>query len=107
VIVADGWTSIPPEYPDELPIKMEVLLRDERRRNEFYFEFEVRLDRSLKRKYERGLRERRERMGSTERSGLFGPARPQPGAQKSVSMEEPIILRGANGQDDRKLHKPN
>ncbi len=106
VIVADGWTFVPPEYPDELPVTMELLLRDERR-NDSCFKFEVRLYRILKRKYERRQLERRERTQSTVRSGLFGPARGQVGDQKSVSPKEAINLREASCEDDRELHKAN
>jgi hypothetical protein len=106
VIVADGWTFVPPECPDELPVTMELLLRDERR-NEFCFKFEVRLDRILKRKYEQRQLERRERMRSTKRTGIFGPARGQIGSQKSGSPKEAIDLRDSSGEDDRELRKPN
>ncbi len=105
VIVADGRTFVPPEYPDELPVTMELLLKDERR-NPLCFELEVRLDRILKRKYEQQL-ERRRPMRPTERTGLFGPARGQVGDQKSVSPKEAINVRQASGEDDRELHKPN
>src|SRR5580700_8432160 len=95
VIVADGLAFVPHECPDELPVTMELLLKDERR-NEFCFKFEVRLDRILKLKYERRQLERRERMLSTQRSGpygpartgIFGPARVQVGNPKSGSPKE-------------------
>jgi hypothetical protein len=106
VIVADGWTFVPPECPDEWPLTMELLLRDERR-NEFCFKFEVRLDRRLKRKYERRVREHHERIGSINRSRLYGPARGQVGNPKSVSPKEAINVQEASGEDDRELRKPN
>jgi hypothetical protein len=106
VIVAEGWTSVPPECHDESLVTVELLLRDERR-NEFCFEFGVRVDRSVKRKYEARQRERHERMRSTKRGGLYGPARGQLGDQKSVSPEEAINLRDASGEGDRDLHKPH
>jgi hypothetical protein len=110
VIVADDWTFVPPECPDELPITMELLLRDERR-NDFCFEFEVRLDRSLKRKYERRQRERHEHMRSSgilapAGTGPYGPARGKVVKPKSVSPKEPINCGEASGEDDREPRKP-
>jgi hypothetical protein len=115
VIVADGWTFVPPECPDELPITMELLLRDERL-NELCFEFEVRLDRILKLKCERRQQERYERMRSTmgggmfdpaTRTGIFGPKTGQVENQKNVSPKEAINRQEASGEDDRELRKPN
>ncbi len=105
VIVAEGWTSVPPQCHDESLVRMELLLRDERR-NEFCFEFGVRLDRSLKRKYEGRQRERHESMGS-KGGGLYGPKRGQVGNPKSGSPKEAVNLREASGEDDRELRKPN
>ena len=106
VIVAEGWTSVPPECHDESLVTVELLLRDERR-NELCFEFGVRVDRSVKRKYERRQRERHERMRSTKGGGRYGPAGGQFGDQKSVSPEEAINLRDPSGEGDRELHKPH
>jgi hypothetical protein len=106
VIFAEGWTDVPPECHDESLVTVELLLRDERR-NEFCFEFGVRMDRSVKREYERRQRERHERTRSTRGGGLYGPAGGQLGDQKSVSQEEAINLRDASGEGDRELHKPH
>ena len=111
VIVAAGRTYVPPEWPDELPVTTELLLRDERC-NEFCFKFEVRLDRILKRKYERRQLERFERMRSTgmlapARTGIFGPATGKVVNPKGVSPKEAINRREASGEDDRELRKPN
>ncbi len=106
VIVADGRAFVPPECPDELPVPIEFLLTDERR-NELCFKFEVRLDRILKRKYEQRQLRCRERIGWTERTGIFGPARAQVGIQKSGSPKKAINLREASGEDDREPRKPN
>jgi len=92
VIIAHGDTSVPPEYPDEKPVKVELLVRDERR-NELSFDFVAKLDRSMMHKWERQRRERREHAGWINRTGLFGPARRQPGNQKSVSPEKPSCSR--------------
>jgi len=104
VIVAEGWTSAPPELPDETLVKMELSLLDERN-NELRFNFGVRVDRSLMRKYERRQRERRERTRLTKRGGLF--ERGQLGDQKSVSPEEAINLRDASDEGGGELHKLN
>jgi hypothetical protein len=114
VIVADGSAFVPHEFPDELPVTMELLLTDERC-NEFCFKFEVRLDRILKLKYERRQLERRERMLSTQRSGphgpartgIFGPNRVQVGNPKSGSPKEAINRREPSGEDDGGLRKPH
>jgi hypothetical protein len=88
VIIAHGQSSIPSKYHDESPVTVELLLRDERR-EELSFDFGVRVDRSMKREYERRQREQIEHSRWTKRTGLFGPARRQPGDQKSVSPEKP------------------
>jgi len=106
VIVADGCAFVPPECPDELPVTMELILTDERR-NKLCFNFEVRLDRILKCKYERRQQERYERMRPTGRTGIFGPKTGQVGSQQSVSSKEAINRPNASGEDDRELRKPN
>jgi hypothetical protein len=88
VIIAHGQSSIPSKYHDESPVTVELLLRDERR-EELSFDFGVRVDRSMMHKWERRQREQLERSRWTKRTGLFGPARRQPGDQKSVSPEKP------------------
>jgi hypothetical protein len=92
VIIAHGYSSFPSQYHDESPVTVELLLRDERRK-ELRFDFGVRVDRSLKREYERRQRERREFARSTKGGGLFAPNRGQPGDQKSVSPEKPSSSR--------------
>jgi len=106
VIVAEGWTSVPPKCHDESLVTVELLLRDEQR-NEFQFDFRARVNRSLMRQYERRQLERRERMGSTKGGGLYGPSRAHLGDQKSVSPEEAINLPDASSEGDRELHRPN
>ena len=105
-IVAEGSTSVPAECHDDSLVTVELLLTDERR-NDFCFEFAVRMDRSLKRNYERQHQELRERVPPTERTGMFGPKIRQVENQKNVSPKEAINLREASGEDDRKLRKPN
>ncbi len=74
VIVAHGTAFVPHECPDELPVPIEFLLTDERSK-ELCFKFEVRLDRILRRKHEQRRLKCRERIGWTERTGIFAPAR--------------------------------
>jgi hypothetical protein len=99
VIVAHGWSSFPSKYHDESLVTVELLLRDERR-NELCFDFGVRVDRSVKRKYERRQRERREFARSTKGGGLYERKGGQPGDQKSVSPEEAIKQPHASGEHD-------
>jgi len=105
-IIAEGWASVPAKLHDYSLVSVELFLWDVRD-NDFQFNFRARVNRSLMRVYEQRQRERRERMRSTERSGIFGPARGQVGTQKGVSPKEAINLREARGDDDRELHKPN
>ena len=98
VIIANGWISVPPECHDEKLVTGELLLRDERS-NEICFKFAVRVDRSLKRMYERRQRESRERL--TKR-GLFGPAAGQPGNQKNALREErPVAVSMTQNSGDQ------
>lgn len=92
ILIAHGQSSIPSKYPDESPVTVELLLRDERR-EELSFDFRVQVDRSIMHKWERRQRERLEPAGWIKRTGLFGPARRQPGDQKSVSPEKPSNSR--------------
>lgn len=102
VIVASGWNKIPPQFHDDTSLKAQLLLIDERR-NEIYAEFVVRLDRSLKRRYERIQAERRERVRSTV-GGRPPASEAEPRRdQKNVAQRESINPRkDSNGA----IHKP-
>ena len=89
VIVAHGLGSVPPNYHDHTPVTVKLLVRDERR-NEPCFEFGVRVDRSMKNKYERELRERREVAKSAKRIPIFGRQDQKLVDQKDVLLEEAI-----------------
>ena len=91
-IMAEGWAPVPPKLHDYAVVSVELFLWDARD-NDFKFNFRARVNRSLMRRYEQRQLERRERIGSTQRSGLYGPARGQVGNQKSVSTKEAINLR--------------
>jgi hypothetical protein len=74
VIVATGWRSkVPVRLHDETPVSVKLHVADEQD-EELCFEFRARMDRSLKRKYERQSQERLQALQSTKRTGLFGPA---------------------------------
>lgn len=105
-IIAEGWASVPAKLHDYALVSVGLFLWGAP--NNFHFNFRARVNRDLMREYEKRQLERRERMHSTERTGIFGPKRGQvENHQKSVSPKEAINLREASGDDDRELHKPN
>jgi hypothetical protein len=114
-IIAEGWASVPAKLHAYAVASVELFLWGAQKGNDFRFNFRARLNRDLMREYEQRQLQHRERMRSTKRSGLygparsglFGPARGQVGNPKSVSPKEAINLRDANGEDDRELRKPN
>jgi hypothetical protein len=86
IIIATGWSGVPPSYQDEMQIVVGLWLRDERR-CEFRCDFKARVDRSLKRKYERRRpdpRELAERLAS--RGSLFEPEKAPPSAQQVTGV---------------------
>jgi hypothetical protein len=99
VIIAQGYSSVPPECHDETLVTVKLLLMDERR-DELSFEFGVRVDRSVVRKCERRQRERREFGRPLKRSGLFGPQAEQRRDQKSASRDEAIKQPHIRGEHD-------
>ena len=105
-IIAEGWASVPPKLHDDALVSAKLFLRDQRS-NEFQFDFRARVNRSLKRMYERRQREHHERIRWTKSTGIYEPAGGQVENQKNVSPKEAINLREASGEDDRKVHKPN
>jgi len=96
VIIAEGWVDVPPELQDEALVKVELSLLDERC-NVLPFDFGVRVDRSLKRKYEGRVQEHRERLRLINRDG-GSSERGQRRNQKSASPEEAINLREATSE---------
>ncbi len=69
-IIATGRGSVPPECHDQLPVAVKLFLWDQRG-NESCFDFQVRVDRIVKNKYERPQRDRREGARLTKRVSLF------------------------------------
>jgi len=102
VIVAEGWTSFPPDLHDETLVTVELLLRDEQH-NEICFDFGVRVDRSMKRKHERRQRERRERTRLTKPGGLYGG---QLGDQKSVCRKKPSLFETLAASSTNHTRRP-
>jgi len=100
VIVAEGWTSFPPKYHDETLVPVKLLLRDERG-DEMCWPFGVRVDRGLKRQYERRQQERRERMRLTK------PSAYTTGDRKSARTKEAIGTRHASSDDHAELRHPD
>jgi hypothetical protein len=105
IFANDAWDVVPPEYPDEALVEVKLFLSDERR-NEKCVDFEVRLDRSLKSKYEY-LRKRLEVPRLIKRHSLFECEERPLADQTSVSPEESIKSRPATGDDDAELQRPN
>jgi len=102
VIIANGWSEVPPQWHDETPVKVELFLRDERR-TEICSQFAVRLDRSLKRKYEWFQARQRENMRLKKQSGgLFAPKEESLEDQKKVGRKETFRPQHADGDDDSK-----
>jgi hypothetical protein len=98
VIIAHGSSSIFSKYHDHSPIPVQLLLEDERD-NELSFDFGVEVDRSLMHEWERRRRER-PAFAPINRTGMFGPARRQPGDQKKASREGTIPRVDARGEHD-------
>jgi hypothetical protein len=108
VILAIGWSVVPERFHDEMPVRAELSLRDERL-NEVCVPFKVRVDRSLKLKYEWIQARRRERMRALNPrgTGMFGPKAGPLGGKSRVSPEEAVKPRQASGNDDAEIRKPN
>ncbi len=107
VILASGRSVVPPRFHDEMPVRAQLLLRDERL-NEVCVSFKVRVDRSLKLKYERFQARRRERMRPNARgTGIFGPNAGPLRGKSCVSPEQGLKPRHASGNDDAEYRKPN
>ena len=85
VIIAHGEGCVPPTCLEGSHVMLQLLLRDERR-NEFLFGFEVRVDRSILRKYEQQQQKRRQSSGLST-SGLYEREERQPADQPTVSRE--------------------
>jgi hypothetical protein len=107
ILANSCWGVVPPQYHDETPLTVKLFLGDERH-NEICVDFEVRLDRSLKRNYERKQARRREGRRLTGRSGgLYGPDLVPLGDQKNVGPKYAIKPQRDNCVNDAKPQKPN
>jgi hypothetical protein len=100
VIIAGGHVDVPADCSDEAAVRVELLLRDERR-NELCFDFHVEVDRKFMREYERGRQQRLlELARSTGGGGLLVPASGPPGNQKRVPRESIIKQSQASAEHD-------
>ena len=91
VVIATGQNSAPPNYHNEMQVVMELSLTDEKG-NKLEFEFKARVDRSLKRKYER--QQRYDAPQLKKRDGLYGGQKSELGGRKQVPPKEPNVSRG-------------
>jgi hypothetical protein len=95
-IVATGYGRIPPEYRDETPVLLKLLLIDEDQ-SELQLCFQARLDRSIKHRFEREHLERCRIIGLQEREGLYGGTTTELNDRTHVSEDETGASRGGDG----------
>ena len=97
-IVGYSWIQIPPEYPNEMPVSVKLMVTDDRKA-EYYLDFAAHLDRSLKLSYERKRQARAQLFNPAHRTGLYGPARSEyrdrSVAVKSKDMGKDLASSGA------------
>jgi hypothetical protein len=94
-IIAIGWIPVPPKWHDETPVSVELLVRDGQ--DELCFEFEARVDRSLKREVERKHKERSEALLLKGRTGLYGSKTPERDQHMKERLEHLDVPRGGGG----------
>jgi hypothetical protein len=99
VIIAYGYIPVPSQCHDETLVTVQLLLEDERRK-ELSFDFGVRVNRRVMRKWERRQRDQLGLARWNKGVGLYEPKRGQPGDQKSVSRERAIKQPHASGEHD-------
>ncbi len=75
VILAEGWTSFSAEYQHDMPVPVQLLIRDEKHL-QLTFDFEVRVDRSVKRRYEQRQQKYYQSIRLTQPPGQFIPPQP-------------------------------
>jgi hypothetical protein len=98
MIIAMGWSSVPPQYHDHKQVPIELSLWDECD-NELGFAFWARVDRSVKRKYE-WLEQRHGVVRSTKRVPIFKPEDGKLGEENGILPEEAIKHLHAGGEHD-------
>ena len=84
VILAEGWTNLPAECQDEMPVTIKLSIEDERH-HELRFDFEVRVDRSVKRRYEQRRQKYYQSIRLTQPPGQFIPPQPPLGLEERSS----------------------
>ena len=75
IILAEGWTSFSAEYQHDMPVAVQLLVQDEKH-HQLTFDFEVRVDRSVKRRYEERQQKYYQSMGLTQPPRQFIPPQP-------------------------------
>jgi hypothetical protein len=81
VILAEGWTSFPDEYQHDMPVALKLLIEDEKH-HQLTFDFEVRVDRSVKRRYEQRLQKYYQSIRQTQPLGQIIPPQPPLGLEE-------------------------
>jgi hypothetical protein len=99
VIIARGQRSVPSKYHDHTVLTVELSLRDDRN-DELRFTFRGRVDRSLRRKYERQQQERLKGARLTGRVPIFKRENEQAGDEMGFSPEEAAKPMHANNERD-------
>jgi hypothetical protein len=84
LILAEGSTDFPAEYQDGMPLTVQLLIEYDRR-NKLEFDFEVRVDRSVKRSYERRQQRYYQSFRLTQPPGQFIPPQPPQGLEENSS----------------------
>jgi hypothetical protein len=84
VILAEGWTSFSAEYQHDMPVAVQLSISDERHQ-QLTFDFEVRVDRSVKRRYEQRQKKYYQSMGLTQPPAQIIPPQPPQGSEEKSS----------------------
>jgi hypothetical protein len=87
VILAEGWTSFSAEYQHDMPVAVQLLLQDEKH-HQLTFDFEVRVDRTVKRRYEQRMQKYYQSVRLTQPLGQFIAPQPPLGLEERSSDNE-------------------
>ena len=87
IILAEGWTSFSAEYQHDMPVAVQLLVQDEKH-HQLTFDFEVRVDRSVKRRYEQRQQKYYQSFRLTQPPGQFIPPQPPLGLEEEEEEEE-------------------
>jgi hypothetical protein len=84
LILAEGWTSFRAEYQHDMPVALQLLLQDEKH-HQLNFDFEVRVDRTVKRRCEERQQKYYQSIRLTQPPGQFIPPQPPLGLEERSS----------------------